>query len=157
MTASTWAEFDLTAPDLTAAALQLVTDRGNAGGPLIAYLATVRKDGGPRLHPVCPVVGGVGLCIFVSATSPRRRDLAGDGRFALHAPLGPNDEELVLTGVADRITDPARRSRAEHAARHTIHADDWCFELLVARCFWSVWHNVGQPDTQAMRRRWESS
>ena len=38
-------------------------ERAEAGGSLLsqfdvglAFLATVRKDGAPRLHPVCPVL-----------------------------------------------------------------------------------------------------
>jgi hypothetical protein len=35
----------------------------------LGYLATVRKDGGPRVHPVCPVIARDGLS--VSQYGPR--------------------------------------------------------------------------------------
>lgn len=156
MTELSWAVLERDAPDLAAAALRLMLDQAAADAPLLGYLATVRRDGAPRLHPVCPVAGHGGLFVFVPTTSPKRFDLAEDGRFALHAPLGPDDEELVLLGVARRVTEAARRAQAEAAARHATHASDWCFELLIARCLWGVWTDAGQPGTRATRRAWEA-
>ena len=31
----------------------------------LAFLATVRKDGGPRLHPVCPVLSNDRLFVLI--------------------------------------------------------------------------------------------
>lgn len=31
----------------------------------LAFLATIRKDGAPRLHPVCPVLSNEGLYVLV--------------------------------------------------------------------------------------------
>ncbi len=49
----------------------------------LAFLATVRKDGAPRLHPVCPVLSGDHLFVLITPTSPKRSDLLRDGRYAL--------------------------------------------------------------------------
>ena len=54
-----------------------------AGRP--AYLATVRQDGSPRVHPVTPIVGDGHLFIFMEPTSPKGHDLQRDGRYALHS------------------------------------------------------------------------
>ena len=51
---ATWREFTEQAPQMSAAGFKLL-EQG------IAYLATLRKDGSPRLHPVCPVLAGGGL------------------------------------------------------------------------------------------------
>lgn len=59
----------------------------------LGYLATVRKDGGPRLHPVCPVIAHDGLYVFIGNHSPKVHDLLRDGRFALHA--FPHPEALI--------------------------------------------------------------
>ena len=32
----------------------------------LAFLGTVRPDGGPRLHPMCPLLTSTGLCAFMS-------------------------------------------------------------------------------------------
>ena len=75
-------------------------------GPGLGYLATIRPDGGPRVHPVSPVVTDDGLFCFV-VDSPKRRDLERDGRYALHAfPPEDTDDEAYLTGRALPVTDP---------------------------------------------------
>src|SRR5215470_13832760 len=51
---SSWSEFNIDAPELSAfgrARLQYRT----------AYLATIRADGSPRVHPVSPMLTGDGL------------------------------------------------------------------------------------------------
>src|SRR5690349_15360869 len=51
-TMATWNEFETDAPDIAAAGKQLLYQFGVG----LAFLATLRKDGAPRLHPVCPTV-----------------------------------------------------------------------------------------------------
>jgi hypothetical protein len=50
-----------------------------------AYLATVRPDGSPRVHPVTPIIGAGGLFLFMEPTSPKGRDLHERGWFAMHS------------------------------------------------------------------------
>jgi hypothetical protein len=47
-----WAEFQRVRPDLAEAGRRLLYQFGVG----LAFLATVRADGGPRLHPMCPLV-----------------------------------------------------------------------------------------------------
>src|SRR4051812_11675092 len=56
-----WPQFRAEEPDLAAAAEGLLYQFGVGLG----FLATVRLDGGPRVHPVCPVLDGDGLWCFV--------------------------------------------------------------------------------------------
>ncbi|MGH2405330.1 MAG: pyridoxamine 5'-phosphate oxidase family protein, partial [bacterium] len=51
----------------------------------MAYLATLRGDGAPRVHPVTPIVGEGRLFLFMEPTSPKGHDLRRDGRYALHS------------------------------------------------------------------------
>jgi hypothetical protein len=70
----------------------------------LGYLATVRKDGGPRVHPVCPVIAHDGLYVFIGNHSPKVHDLLRDGRFALHAFPHPEvDDEFYVSGRARRL------------------------------------------------------
>lgn len=65
---ASWAQFETQAPELAEVAARLwpgvvALHRGAlvlAGVPCFAvsYIATVRRDGGPRLHPFCPVLAG---------------------------------------------------------------------------------------------------
>jgi hypothetical protein len=70
-----WAEFAAAMPEMAAAGRRLLYQFG----PGLGYLATVRPDGGPRVHPVCPHVAEGALWVFVGETSPKFRDLARSG------------------------------------------------------------------------------
>ena len=93
----TWKGFVEVRPDLAASGRRLLYQYGVG----LAFLATVRKDGGPRLHPVCPILHQDQLYCFVLGASPKRWDLLRDGRYALHAFLPAHeDEEFYCRGKA---------------------------------------------------------
>ncbi|MGH9175000.1 MAG: pyridoxamine 5'-phosphate oxidase family protein [Vicinamibacterales bacterium] len=148
-TMANWSAFEADAPDLAGAGRRLIDATG------IVFLATVRRDGAPRLHPIVPIFAGEGIYVAIPASSPKRRDLLRVGRYALHASLGPDDEEFALTGVAVPVTDAAIREAIVAAAQHTIHATDSLFEFQISRCLHTIWERVGQPDTRPIRRRWD--
>jgi hypothetical protein len=128
----TWSEFEASVPEMAAAGRALLYQFG----PGLGFLATVRTDGGPRLHPICPFIADGALCAFIIA-SPKRADLLRDGRYALHTfPPAERDDEFYLTGVARLITDQERRARAYAvytAQGTTTGEDDPCFEFLIAQ------------------------
>ena len=100
-------------------------------GPGFGYLATVRADGGPRVHPVSPVITDDGLYCFV-VDSPKRRDLERDGRYALHSfPSEESDDEAYLAGHARPVTDPARVARLAELGRAAPQVDWRLFEFTV--------------------------
>ena len=99
----TWTEFRRHQPALA--------DAGRAQfyqfGIGLAFLATVRPDGGPRVHPVCPVISPAGLHLLVKA-GPKQRDLRRDTRYALHSETCPpprHDDGFAVTGRAREVTD----------------------------------------------------
>ena len=55
-----------------------------------AYLATIRRTGAPRVHPVTPIFFDDRLFLFMEPTSPKRRDLLDRGLFALHSGVPDN-------------------------------------------------------------------
>jgi hypothetical protein len=109
----------------------------------LGFLATVRKDGGPRVHPVCPVVSPVGLHVFIQP-GPKLSDLRRDPRCALHSEtVAPprEDDGFALTGEATEQTDQGTRSiaasqfLAERGGAIWPGFDDHVmFELRVERC-----------------------
>lgn len=96
-----WYGFASAAPVLAATAQQLLHGR-------VAYLATTRRDGSPRVHPVTPFIGDRELFVFMEPTSPKGRDLVRDPRYQLHAgvqdPSGRGGE-LYVRGAARPVID----------------------------------------------------
>lgn len=101
----TWADFRQARPDLAEAGRALFYQFGVGLG----FLATVRLDGGPRVHPMCPVITDDGLYAFI-IPSPKLNDLLRDGRYAMHGfPPPENEDAIYLTGRAEARTDRALR------------------------------------------------
>ncbi len=99
----TWSEFENDAPDMAEAGKKLLYQYGVGLG----FLATLRKDGAPRLHPICPTVVEGRLYALIGPT-PKRADLKRDGRYALHTFPGTEvDDEFLVMGRAKFIDDPA--------------------------------------------------
>jgi hypothetical protein len=127
-----WSEFAAERPEIAEAGRSLIY-QFRVG---LGYLATIRKDGGPRLHPVCPVIAGGGLYVFIGNQSPKVHDLLRDGRFALHSFPNPEvDDEFYVSGLARRVDDPAVRRVVYEAytATGAFTSNDTLFELWLER------------------------
>ncbi len=147
---ATWAAFEEAAPELAARGRALFEEK------VLAYLATVRADGGPRVHPVVPILSQGRLFVSVNGDSPKRRDLEREGRYALHALPGDDDEEFYITGAVRREDDATVRSQAHEDAPFTPRKSDPLFAFDIETCMWGRWENVGQPDTHPVRRVWHA-
>lgn len=138
---ATWSQFAAAEPEMAERGFQQLSIP-------VAYLATVRRDGAPRLHPLSPMFAGGRLFVAVQSTAPRRYDLLRDGRYSLHAlppMLGPDYDEFEfnVTGRAQLVRDAETRAlvnEAEHARnRPAIEDDAWLFELDIEMALTSVW------------------
>ena len=130
MPARTWGQFAEDVPQMARAGRDLLYQFG----PGLAFLATVRSDGGPRLHPVCPVVVDAGLYAFVGNQTPKLADLQRDGRYVLHTfPPEHVDDEFYVTGTVRAVDDSARRQHVleVYLAQGTTTQNDTIFELLL--------------------------
>ncbi|MGE5133004.1 MAG: pyridoxamine 5'-phosphate oxidase [Gemmatimonadota bacterium] len=135
----TWTEFARCQPALAAAGRAQLYQAGIGLG----FLATVRPDGGPRVHPVCPVISAAGLHVLIVG-GPKQADLRRDGRYALHSETCPPPREedgFAIIGQAAEVPDPAVRA----AVRDQVLAErdgklwpsfgaDALFELRIERC-----------------------
>jgi hypothetical protein len=127
-TSVSWARFSGAAPGLSDQVRALFEQYGQAFG----YLATVRPDGGPRVHPISPVITDGGLFCF-ALPSPKRRDLERDGRYALHAyPPETSDDEAYLAGQAVLVTSESRRARLARLHRAAPDVNWRLFELTIS-------------------------
>jgi hypothetical protein len=113
---ASWKEFETRASEMADAGRKLLYQFG----PGLAFLATVRKDGAPRLHPICPTVVDDQLYALILPSSPKCGDLKRDGRFALHTfPPKDRDDEFLVMGRASFVDDHAQgtRVREDQVAR----------------------------------------
>ena len=69
---ATWTEFTEAAPELAQRGADLWNQH------VLMYLATVRGDGSPRVHPVAPILADGAVHVAINPRSPKWRDLAGE-------------------------------------------------------------------------------
>ncbi|MFH7598853.1 pyridoxamine 5'-phosphate oxidase family protein [Streptomyces racemochromogenes] len=126
MTTNNWAAFEKAEPEFAAA----VRDRFAQFPHHV--LATLRKDGSPRVSGLTVEFRGGELWLGMMAGSMKARDLQHDPRFALHTNPGPDDSmpdgDARISGRAVEIVDPPELHRyAEEKDTphpfHLFHAD----------------------------------
>ena len=143
-----WGAFAAAEPDLAA----FVADR-LADAP--AYLATVTATGGPRVHPVTPILTDDGLYVFMEPTSPKGVDLRTRGRFALHngvRNVAGSGGEAWVTGAGHPVDDAAVRAAVVDAAGYSPADRYVLFELLPDEVRCNGYGDVTLPD----RHRWRA-
>lgn len=144
-----WKVFEKQAPGLAQLAHKKLDRK-------IAYLATIKKDGSPRLHPVTPFIGHGMLFIFTEPSSPKIRDLNRDGRYAVHCSVGGDGPltEVLISGEAVVISNSGvRRKQAERIAASPVVADNYVlFEFQVRQVLVVEYDEERRP----VVRRWMS-
>ena len=149
---ASWGEVAKGEPELTKFGHQLFEQFG------IAFLATVRKDGGPRIHPVCPLIVQERLFVGIMAISPKRLDLCRDGRYVLHALPGPNDAEFFVRGHALPVHQPDILDMVSSAvADNVTSTGDIFFEFDIELAYLAVYEvceNRDQTSLKQIRRQW---
>lgn len=141
-----WQDFASTEPELAAFGEQRLKK-----GP--AYLATVRPDGLPRVHPVTPIIAEGHLFLFMEPTSPKGHDLQRGSGYALHCSVSNNsggEGEFRLMGHAALTDDLAlRQLAATYGYRPKAHYV--LFELNVEGAFSTIYPDDGAP----VRKNWQ--
>jgi hypothetical protein len=154
---ASWGEFEESRADLAASGRALLYQFGVG----LAFLATVRRDGGPRVHPMCPLLRGDGLYAFI-VPGPKQADLCRDGRYALHSfPAADNEDAFYCTGRARLVQDPAVRQAlaglfvAERSAFSVQPpaADHHLFGFDIERCL--LTSTTGHGDPSPRHTVWE--
>jgi hypothetical protein len=156
----TWLELRTQRPDLAEAGRDLLYQFGVG----LAFLGTVRADGGPRLHPICPLLGDDGLHAFL-IPSPKARDLVRDARYALHSfPPQDNEDAVYLTGRAELVDDPdlfARLAeqfaaeRSQFGVRPEAVAGQQLVRFDVESCL--ITRTTGHGDPEPQHTVWRSA
>ena len=140
---------------LAEAAPELATFGAERLHDQVAYLATVKSDGAPRLHPVRPVVTGGRLFVFTERDSPKVRDLERDARYALHGTATSDQpwdlREFAVAGEARRVDDSDVRSTVKAGSAFPRNEQFLLFELDVDTAMSTVYGADGQPHRQRWR------
>jgi hypothetical protein len=109
-------------------------------------MATVRRDGWPRVHPVGPFALRDGrLVVTMYPTSPKAHDIRRTGRYALHGPAEDTEGgggEVLVTGTAVE----AEPTEADNAKGYIV------FELLVGEVLATTYDAA--DNFRPIRRRW---
>ncbi|MCA9956459.1 MAG: pyridoxamine 5'-phosphate oxidase family protein [Anaerolineales bacterium] len=143
---NSWQEFSEQAPELAS----FGQARFQSG---VAYLGTIRPDGGPRVHPVTPIMGEQ-LFLFMEPTSPKGKDLQRDPRFSLHCSVedsGGGGGEFYVRGRAMLVKDTAVREQAVLASSYAPADRYILFVLSVDFAFMNTYDDAG-----AHPRRWQA-
>ena len=158
MSVVSWLTFTRDRPALAEHGKSLLYQHGVG----LAFLATVRSDGGPRVHPVCPLITDDGLFAFI-VPSPKQHDLKRSGVYALHSfPCPTNEDAFYVTGVAVIVMDSERRealSRQFVAERETFGVappspDDALFEFDIESCL--LTRTTGHGDPSPVHTVWHA-
>jgi hypothetical protein len=119
----------------------------------VAYLATVRKDGSPRVHPMTPILGGGHLFVFMEPTSPKGHDLERDSRYAIHCAVIDStgaSGEFTMSGRAHRVDNPDLRALAVELASYPVADRYILFEFDVESAASTLY-----PEHEVVRRSWK--
>ena len=149
---ATWSEFEAAEPEMAAAGRRLLWVPGIGFG----YIATIRADGGPRIHPVNLVIADGRLLSFL-VPSPKLDDLRRDPRHALHS-AGAADvaDEFHVTGRATvRDGDPELRRLAAGTIGFRVADDHVLVELGIGSALWA--HYSTPPSFPPTYRRWHAA
>lgn len=151
---TSWSKFALQAPVLADAGRRLLYQDGDIAN---AFLATVAPDGGPRVHPICPVIAGDDLWLFIVNMSPKYRDLSRNGRFALHSlPTRAGGEEFYLRGTATPIDDAGQKQIVVTATDGRQGAQDFeaLFRCELASALHTHWDDWGTASAWPNYDKW---
>jgi len=143
-----WKTLEEKQPELAAFGAERLKDK-------VAYLATLRKDGSPRVHPMTPIIGQGHLFVFMEPTSPKGHDLRRDGRYAMHCTVSDNSGasgEFIISGRANLIDNPELRALAVKLASYSPADRYILFEFDIENATSTVYQ-----DDQAVHRHWKSN
>ncbi|MFJ6717173.1 MULTISPECIES: pyridoxamine 5'-phosphate oxidase family protein [unclassified Streptomyces] len=126
MTTNNWAAFEKAAPDFARTVRARFAQRPHH------VLATLRRDGSPRLSGLNVDIRGGELWLGMMPGSMKAKDLRHDPRFALHSNPGEDESmpggDVRISGRALELLDPPELHRyAEETETphpfHLFHAD----------------------------------
>jgi hypothetical protein len=130
----------------------------------LGFLATVRRDGGPRVHPICPIFTEEALFALI-VPGPKLTDLRRDQRFSLHSETSPpprQDDAFYIAGSVTEVWDKTQRERVDRQVltEHGLESP-WAdfekqvlFEFKLDACLVTL--TIGEGGLPAGRTIWRT-
>ena len=151
MNGVSWAEFVASDMGFAEAGARLLVGADGIG---LAWLAT-QGENGPHLGPCCPVFSRGRVFLIMSVGTAEVTDLRANGRYALHARLGEEEEAFRFSGSAVEVTDAEVRAIVHADVPQPVRdADAPIFELRLFRALHVTWRAFGTPEAERIARRW---
>ena len=156
---ATWSELEQADAGVALAARKLLMNCSSTWG--IALLGTLRRDGSPRIAPLCVYI--LDGALFITVESHKERDLRRDPRCSLHSYWGDGQDEFAIAGVASAALDRVRRERLVDLEPRLRHSPS-IREVEIAMAHSVVYKNFPRADMYAevavwrpgaTTRRWE--
>jgi hypothetical protein len=144
----TWRDLELCAPEIAA------PGKTRLHQTRVALLATLRRDGSPRISPVEPYFASGHLLFGAMVWTLKVRDLERDARCTLHSAItGPNEREgeLKLYGRALDADDEVRNACREGWWIDEPPESARVFSLSIEEAAFVTWDYEGGEMTL---RRW---
>jgi len=126
-----WGEFAKAKPDMAKFGEKRLSYR-------VMYLATIKPDSYPRVHPFTPFAGSGRLFAFMEPTSPKAKDLQRNGMYSMHSlvtDMHGTNGEFQIGGKAYLLTDPASREMANQSCPYKPQERYILFEFKIGACF----------------------
>ncbi len=145
---ATWSDFVEQERSLAKLAEERLKDR-------VAYLATVRQDGSPRVHPVTARIDAGKLFIRMYPDSPKVSDLRKEPRLALHSQVDDvsgSGGEIFVSGTAAIVEDRDWINNALEGLPDPDPARYVVFELDVAEVKVTLYEGE-----RTVRKRWRAA
>jgi hypothetical protein len=146
-----WSELDSQSPQVARLGKRLLQSSA------VAFLATVRPDGAPRVHPVCPVLWNGDLFVGLIDRTPKARDLRRDPRCVLHALPGPGDCEFWVEAVAEPVSEAVALRHAIENPRLKLPPGDTLFRLELRAAHATLFQPGEGNRPVPSRRHWRAA
>ncbi len=140
-----WGELQLAAPDIAEFGRQRLDGK-------VAYLATLRGNGDPRVHPVTAFLSTTRCFIFAEPESSKVRDLSRNSKFHLHCAMSDSSGssgEFQMSGSVVEVRESGFRAEAEANCPFRPSVRSILYELKLHEAV-ATSYRGGRPD----RRRW---
>jgi len=123
----------------------------------VAFLATLRKGGAPRLHTVSLVYRHDLQYVLSSPTSPKCSDLKREGRYTLQTytpQINAEIEEFNIARCADRIQDATVRQVAIADPKIRVELREVLFELYLEKTIYTRLIHRDTACESPVQRKW---